>query len=221
MKILIVEDNKMLRENLCFLLKKFNFLSKWASNWKEALEEIWKSKYDAIVLDVNMPIMNWKDFLKKLRKLKKAIPVIALTSNSMLEDKIEMFDLWVDDYLTKPFEIEELVVRLKSILRRTDKKIDEEKIVWNIIINYTKKIIKIKWVQIDFPYKQYLIVEYLLKNFWYPKNKTDIMQYVWWEAEENLELNSTTLESHIYSIRKKLWKDFIKTVKGIGYVIEK
>jgi DNA-binding response OmpR family regulator len=88
-----------------------------------------QSSYDAVILDINMPIMNGKDFLKKIRSAGKNIPVLALTSDSMLDDKLEMFDLGVDDYLTKPFEIEELIARLKSILKRSDKKIDDKKII--------------------------------------------------------------------------------------------
>jgi DNA-binding response OmpR family regulator len=112
------------------------------------------------------------------------------------------------------------VVRIKSILKRSDKKIDDEKNIWNITVNYSKKKIFINSKEIIFPQKQYLIIEYLAKNYWYPQNKTKIMEYVWWEQEENLEFNSTTLESHIYAIRKKIGKDFIKTVKWIWYIVE-
>ncbi len=220
MKILVTEDNKNLRENICFLLKKFNYLAEEASNWKEALEKISTSKYDAIVLDIDMPIMNGKQFLENIRKLWNPIPIIALTSFWMLEDKLEMFELWVDDYMTKPFEIEELVARLKAILNRKEKRIDDKIKIWNIEINYNNSKITLNWETIEFPLKQYLIIELLSKNINYPVNKTQIMEYVWWEAEERLELKSTTLESHIYTIRKKLWKDFIKTVKWIGYIIE-
>jgi DNA-binding response OmpR family regulator len=138
----------------------------------------------------------------------------------MLQDKLDMFELWVDDYITKPFEIEELVVRIKSILKRSDKIIDDEKVIWNVRVNYSKKKIFIDSDETAFPQKQYLIIEYLVNNFWYPQNKTKIMEYVWWEQEENLDFNSTTLESHIYAIRKKLGKNFIKTVKWIWYIVE-
>lgn len=220
MKILIVEDNKNIRENLIFLLKKNNFLWEWATNWKEALEKISFSNYDAIILDINMPILNWKEFLKKIRENWKNTPVLALTSNSMLEDKLELFDLWVDDYLTKPFEFEELLARLKSILKRWIKKIEDIKNIWDFFINFTSKKIFLKNEEIILTFKQYLLVEFLIKNFWYPQTKQKILEYVWWENEENLEFDSTTLESHIYSIRKKLGKNFIKTIKWIWYVIE-
>jgi DNA-binding response OmpR family regulator len=139
----------------------------------------------------------------------------------MLQDKLEMFELWVDDYLTKPFEIEELVARLKSLLKRWEQKIDDEKISWNLKINYSKNKIYFKNNEVNFPHKQYLILEFLMNNIWYHQNKVKIMEYVWWEAEENLDLNSTTLESHIYAIRKIIGKDIINTVKGIWYIIEK
>ncbi len=220
MKILIIEDNKILRENLIFLLKKFNYLWEGAENGKIACEKTMNTNYDAIILDVNMPIMNGKEFLVQLRKSGKCTPVVALTSNSMLEDKLEMFDLWVDDYLTKPFEIEELIARLKSILKRADKKIDDLKHIWEYSINFSNNKV-FQWkTEISFPYKQYLIIEFLAKNIGYPQKKIKIMEYAWGEAEENLDFDSTTLESHIYAIRKKLWKDFIKTIKWIGYIIE-
>ncbi len=220
MKILIVEDNNILRENLIFLLKKFHYLWEWASHGKEALQKLTKTSYDAIILDINMPIMDGKEFLKQFKMCWKVIPIIALTSDSMLADKLEMFDLWVDDYITKPFEIEELVARLKSILKRSDKKIDDQKKIWKYTVNYSSNKVLLKKTEIIFSYKQYLIIEFLSKNYWYPQNKLKIMEYVWWEAEENLDFNSTTLESHIYSIRKKLGKDFIKTIKWIGYIID-
>lgn len=220
MKILILEDNPILRENLEFLLKKFSYIPESAYNGEIWLEKLSQTSYDAIILDVNMPIMDGKKFLKHIREKNISIPVIALTSDSMLQDKLEMFELWVDDYLTKPFEIEELIARLKSILKRKDKKIDEEKTIWNLKINYSKKKIYLDDKEITFPQKQYLILEYLIKNIWYPQKKVKIMEYVWWEAEENLEFNSTTLESHIYAIRKTIGKNILKTVKGIWYIIE-
>jgi len=226
MKILIIEDNPNLNKNLCFLLKKHNFLAEWVFDWKQALEKINNWSFDAIVLDINMPVLNGKEFLKILREKWNNTPVIALTSDWMLSDKLEVFELGADDYMTKPFEIEELVMRIKSILKRA-KKISEDKIiVWDFEINFSKSKISPHPASpkreefINFPHKQYLIIEYLAKNKWFPIQKIKLMEYVWWEAEENLDFNSTTLESHIYAIRKKLGKSFIKTIKWVWYIIE-
>jgi len=220
MKILVVEDHPKLRENIIKFLKISSYIAEWAFNWKEALEKIAINKYDLLILDINMPIMDGREFMKKLRLSWNSIPVIALTSNSMLDDKIEMFNLWVDDYLTKPFELKELEIRLKAILKRKDKKIEKQiKLSWVLIDFNNHKILKDN-KEIAFWNKHFLIIEFLVKNKWIIKSKNSILEKVWGEAEENLNLSSTTLESHISVIRKKLWKDFIKTVKWSWYIIE-
>lgn len=220
MKILIIEDHPKIRENIYKYLKFNWYLPEIAINWEEALLKTRFSDYNCIILDVNMPIMNWKEFIKQFRKLWKNTPVIALTSNSTLDYKIEMFDLWVDDYLIKPFELKELEIRIKALSKRKEKIVENKIIIWDIEIDLSKhKIIKSNNI-IDFWNKEFLIIEFLLLNRWYPKTKVQILENVWWESEENLELSSTTLESHISTIRKKIWSDFIKTIKWTGYIIE-
>jgi len=220
MKILVVEDHPKLRANIIKFLNIVWFVVEWAFNWEEAIEKMWKNKYDLIILDVNMPIMNGKEFIKKIRKNWNNIPVIALTSNSMLDDKLEMFELWVDDYLTKPFELKELEARIKAISKRKDKLIEKIIKIWDLKIDLQKHKIYKKDQEIELWNKHFLIIEFLAKNRWYPKSKVAIMEHVWGEAEENLDLNSTTLEAHISVIRKIFWKDFIKTIKWVWYIIE-
>lgn len=220
MKVLIVEDNILLRENTVFLLKKLNFFVDGAENGEEAFLKVLSYEYDVIVLDINMPVMNGKEFLTRLRSSDKTIAVIALTSNAMLSDKLEVFDLWADDYITKPFEVEELAMRIKAVWKRWNILLDTEKLHKDVTVNFSTSKVYLAWKEIYFSHKQYLIIEYLMKNIWYPKNKLSIMEYVWWEQEENLELGSTTLESHIYAVRSKLWKNFIRTQKGVWYIID-
>ena len=220
-KILVIEDSSVLQKNLQFLLKKFHFVVELASDWHEWLKKVALQKYDAIVLDNHMPHMTGKEFLMKLRSQNNTTLVVMLTSDSQLQDKITMFDIWADDYLTKPFEIEELVVRLKALWKRNTHLLDEKIHFRSYTINFTKwSIYDENNDEIQLPHKQYLILELLTKNKWYAQSKNKIMQYVWGEQEENLELSSTTLESHVYAIRQKLWKDVIQTRKGSGYIIQ-
>ena len=220
MKILIIEDHPKIRENISRFLKTSWYVAETSVHWEEALSKIGTSDYDVLILDVNMPIMNWKEFMIKLREKWYNIPVIALTSNSMLEDKLEMFDLWVDDYLTKPFELKELEARIKSLWKRKEKEIENEIVIWNVKIDLSRHKIFLHNKELDILNKEYLIVEYLSINKWYPKSKVEILEKVWWEAEENLELSSITLEVNISTVRKKIWKDFIKTIRGVWYIIE-
>lgn len=186
----------------------------------QALEKTSLAHYDLILLDMNMPILGGKDFLKELRKKDASLPVLALTSNSMLDDKLDMFNAGVDDYMTKPFELQELLARVKALLKRSEKQAQDILKIDDIeVFTWEHKVYK-RGKDMDFSNKQYLIVEFLMQNRWFPQSKAKIFEHVWGELEENLEFNSTTLEAHISTIRKKLGKDFIGTMKGVGYVIE-
>lgn len=220
MKILIIEDHPKIRENISKFLKISWYLSETAINWLEALEKVKHNHYDIIILDINMPIMDGREFMKNIKKMEIKVPIIALTSNSMLDDKVEMFDLGVDDYLTKPFELRELELRIRAVWKRKNMEIQELITIWNIEINLSKHKVSSKKVEIQLSNKEYLIIEFLSINKWFPKSKIQILEHVWWEQEENLNLSSVTLEAHISVIRKKIWKDFIKTIKWVGYIIE-
>ncbi|MDD3145006.1 MAG: response regulator transcription factor [Candidatus Gracilibacteria bacterium] len=220
MKILIIEDHPKIRENISKFLKISGYLSETAINGFEALEKVKHNHYDVIILDINMPIMDGREFMKNIKKLEIKIPIIALTSNSMLDDKVEMFDLGVDDYLTKPFELKELELRIKAVGKRKNMEIQELITIGNIEINLSKHKIFSKEVEIELSNKEYLIIEFLSINKGFPKSKIQILEHVWGEQEENLNLSSVTLEAHISVIRKKIGKDFIKTIKGVGYIIE-
>ncbi len=220
MKILVIEDHPKIRGNILKFLKISGFLAEWSFNWEEALEKVSLNKYDLLILDVNMPIMWGREFMKNLREKAKNIPVIALTSNSMIDDKLEMFELWVDDYLTKPFELKELEARIKALLKRKEKKIEKIIEISEVKIDLDNHKVYKNKKEVGFWNKHFLIIEFLAQNKWIIKSKVQILEKVWGEAEENLDLNSTTLEAHISVIRKKLDKSFIKTVKWAGYIIE-
>jgi DNA-binding response OmpR family regulator len=220
MKLLIVEDHPKLRENIIKFFTMKGHLIEWAVHGEEALEKLEKASYDGIILDINLPVMDGREFLKELRKKDKNTPVIALTSNSMLSDKLQVFDLWADDYLTKPFELLELEARVNSLGRRKEKEIEEIIEIWNVKIDIMKHKV-FKWTkEVEVWNKEFLIIEFLMKNKWIPKSKPEIFEFAWGEREENLNFDSITLEVHISYIRKKFWRDFIKTIKGVWYVIE-
>lgn len=220
MKILVIEDHPKLRENIIKFFNMKGHLTEWAVHGEEWLQKLEKAWYDAVILDINLPVMDGKEFLKQLRHTDKTLPVIALTSNSMLSDKLQVFDLGADDYLTKPFELLELEARINSLGRRKEKEIEDVIDVEDIKIDITKHKV-FKWdTEIEMGNKEFLIVEFLAKNKGIPKSKSDIFEFAWGEREENLNFDSITLEVHISYIRKKLGKDFIKTIKGVWYVIE-
>ena len=184
----------------------------------EALEKLYMN-YDVIILDMNMPVMNGAEFIQKIREQRNYIPVVVLTSNSMMEDKLEMFSLGADDYLTKPFDLRELEARITALYRRKEKTIENVILFWDYELEVGKRVLK-KWEEIiDISNKEYGILEYLWRNKGYPKSKSDILEAVWWIREQHLGMDSITLEAHISMIRKKLGKDLIQTIKGVWYII--
>ncbi len=220
MKILIIEDNFKLRENISKYLKLNFILSEEARDWVEWIKKILNTNYDVIILDINMPNMNWREFIKEARLRWNKTPVLVLTSNSMLDDKLEMFNLWADDYITKPFELAELLARIKALSKRKEEFIPNIINIWSLKIDLDRRKIFRKNKEVELGNKEFRIIEFLVLNRWLPKNKIQILEHVWWEQEERLDLGSVTLEAHISYIRRKLWKDFIKTIKWVGYVVD-
>ncbi len=218
MKILIIEDHPKIRANIIEYLNLKGYIAEWAIHGEEALSLL-HANYDIIILDMNMPIMDGQTFIEKIRKNGDPTPVIVLTSNSLLTDKVTMFDLGADDYVVKPFEMRELEARIIALSRRREKSIEEVIEFWEYTIDIGRKMVK-KWeLQMEVSHKEYGIIEYLSRNKWYPKSKLEILEAVWGMREAELAMDSVTLEAHISTIRKKLWKSIITTLKWTWYFI--
>jgi len=222
MKILLVEDDKVIWENIKEYLEKQGFNVTWEINWDYAFSKILDYDYDLIILDVMLP---WKDgfqLAKQIRKLKIQTPIIFLTAKEDIESKEKWFLLWWDDYLTKPFSLKELVLRIRNLLRR-DKKLDtnNEIIKWDIKINLDTKEVFRNWKKIELTPKEYQILLYLMQQNWKVVSKQDILDHVWWI---NADIWSDVVRAHIKSLRDKLneWFEYdpIKTVRWMWFKFE-
>lgn len=217
MKILVIEDHPKLRENIITYLNLQWHTAEWCIHGAEWLALL--NHHDIIVLDMNMPVMDGKTFITEVRARSIHTPILILTSNSLLDDKLNMFSLGADDFMTKPFDLRELEARILAIGKRKEKPLEDILHIGEYTLELGKKILK-KWDTIvEVSNKEYGILEYLGRNTWYPKSKTDILEAVWWIREAWLDYDSITVEAHISTIRKKLGKDIIQTLKGIWYLI--
>ena len=218
MKLLIIEDHPKIRANIIEYFTIAWYTIEWAIHGGEALEML-HAHYDIIIVDMNMPIMDGRTFIWELRKNKHETPVIVLTSNSLVEDKVTMFDLGADDYVVKPFEMRELEARIIALGRRRTQSIEEIIEFGEYRIDIGRKTVK-RWdQQVELSHKEYGIIEYLSRNKSYPKSKMDILEAVWGMREAELAMDSVTLEAHISTIRKKLGKSIITTLKWTWYLV--
>lgn len=220
MRILVVEDNERLASNIQEYLKLEHYSVDVVDNGKKAFFEASIRDYDLILLDVNLPEMDGLEICQALRAKKKETPIIMLTSRSHLEDKVSALNLGADDYLTKPFEFEELLARIKAQLRRSNKARSELIEIGDILVNMTNKQVQKNSENIPLSPKEFSILEYLIRNHGKYKNRGEILEHVWGSEGDELEFSSDTVEVHIAYLRKKLGKNIILTKRGYGYCVE-
>jgi DNA-binding response OmpR family regulator len=220
MKILVIEDHPKLRENIITYLSMQGHTVEWCIHG-EAWLNMLENNYDVLILDMNMPVMDGKTFIEEVRKRNIHTPILVLTSNSLLDDKLSMFSLGADDFMTKPFDLRELEARILAIGRRKEKTLEDSIQIGEYTLELGKKSLKIWEITIEISNKEYGILEFLGRNKWYPKSKTDILEAVWWIREVWLDYDSITVEAHISMIRKKLGKDIIQTLKWVWYLISR
>lgn len=221
MKILLVDDEKQLTEALCAILKKNNFSVDCAYNGEDGLDLALSGIYDVIVLDIMMPKLDGLSVLKILRQQKCDTPILMLSAKSEISDKIEGLNLGADDYISKPFDTNELLARIRALLRRKAKFTGDVLSFNDISLDRdTFKLVKDE-KSISLGKKEFQILEMLILNEGKSIDKERFIEKIWGydtEAEYN------TIEVYISFLRKKLAavgaKTEVKSLRGIGYTIE-
>lgn len=217
MKILIVDDEPLIRE----VIKEYSLIEDYevveAENGIQALEIVEKELIDIIVLDIMMPKLDGYSTLKKIKE-KRNIPVILLSARKEEYDKLIGFELGSDDYLTKPFSPKELMARIKAILRRTKKEIDQFKYK-DLIVDFKGHSIKIKDKEIKVTPKEYDLLCYFIKNQNTALSREQLLTKIW---GYDFYGDDRTIDTHIKMLRNSLgkYRDIIVTVRGMGYKLE-
>jgi two-component system response regulator QseB len=221
MRILLAEDDLMLGKIVKIALENEGNIVDWVTDGELCETAIASTNFDILVLDVNMPKKSGLEILKNLRLRKDQkglLPVLILTARDLISQKLEGFNLGCDDYLVKPFDLEELNARIKSLTRRSKGNASSIIKIANVELNdLAHQVLKANQV-IDFTAKEFLILKVLMENAGkvISKNSLEESLYSW---EDGLESNA--LEVYIHNIRKKLSTNFIKTIRGVGYIVEK
>jgi DNA-binding response OmpR family regulator len=214
MQILVVEDDQALAEGLCTALRRQNYAVNSVSSGRDALHVIRAETPDIAILDLGLPDMDGIDVLKQARSQHPALQILVLTARSHIEQKIIGLDSGADDYLAKPFEIPELLARLRVLERRLGTAKATQIIVGEVKLDTSNNSVVLGDNELELSRREFMLLRSLMENVGrvQTRNTLETRLYSWGE-----EVASNALEVHIHNLRKKLGSDFIKTVRGVGY----
>ncbi len=223
MKLLIVEDNLKLLEAITETLAGEKFLCETSANYPDAHEKIVMYGYDILVVDINLPDGSGLSLISEIKTQNPATGIIVISARNSLDNKLEGFDLGADDYLTKPFDMAELVARIKSIIRRRNFGGTSIVSFGDISIDTTRREVTANSQKIDLTKSEYDILLFFFSNPGRVLTRESIAEHIW---GDNMDLADSFdfIYSHIKNLRKKVTsagcEDPIKAVYGIGYKFE-
>jgi len=220
MKVLVVEDAEILRNSLKLALQQFGYIVDTIGNGRIALNMILDGEYNVVILDIMLPEMDGFTILKTIRARDISIGVLILSAREEIPDKIKGLDLGADDYLSKPFSIDELEARLRSIIRRRANSESDSIVIGDLLVDRAQKKVMVSEKIIPLTATEYLLLETLLLN----KGKVQSYSHLQASLKNDFEIVSqNAIEAHICCIRKKLKSqsiiDLIKTKRSFGYYI--
>ncbi len=218
MQVLLVEDNDLLANAVMRTLKGAGFSVNHVSRGALALSAIKTSLPDIVVLDLGLPDMDGLEVLRSARKQGFTNPVLILTARDTTSDKVLGLDAGADDYLAKPFEIDELLARLRAMERRLSNVKSPAIVIGQVSIDTSSHEVTVEGEGITMSRREFMLLKALMEsaNKIQTRDTLDSKLYSWGE-----EVNSNAVEVHIHNLRKKLPPGFIQTVRGVGYVVRK
>jgi len=216
MRILIVEDEESIAKFIKSLLKKNKYSADIAKDGEEALFLLKTNDFDAVILDINLPKISGFELCKKIRSEKEHIPILVLSARDSVKDKVKGLDFGADDYLAKPFSLDELLARIRVLFRKSAGKKTGKMRIKDLVLDINKREIIKNGKSINLSSKEFAIFEYLVIRKDKVVSRAEILEHVWGESEENVFTN--TVDVHVNYLRKKIGSGLIKTMRGFGYI---
>lgn len=216
MRVLIVEDEPDLRSGLARALRDEGYAVDAADNGADGLFNAEGVDYDAIVLDVMLPQMDGWEVLSRLRKQKKT-PVLMLTARDQSRDRVKGLDTGADDYVVKPFDLPELLARLRALIRRTTNQPVNQIEIGSVLIDTAARVVSVQGRPAELTAREYSLVEFLARHRGEVVTRTQLYEHLFDETDNSM---SNLLDVYVSTVRKKLGAQFITTRRGHGYCIE-
>jgi two-component system OmpR family response regulator len=217
MRLLVVEDEPQLSRQLHDTLESYGYAVDVAPDGEEGHFLGSTESYDAIILDLGLPKMDGVSVLEKWRREGKSIPVLVLTARDSWSDKVSGLDAGADDYLTKPFKMEELLARLRALIRRSSGHASSELTCGPVTLDTRTSRVTVNGNPVRLTAQEYKLLGYLMHHKGKVVSRTELTEHIY---DQDFDRDSNTIEVFITRVRKKLDTDLIRTVRGLGYVLE-
>jgi len=218
MRILLVEDDSLLGDGVQAGLTQAGFIVDWVRDGRSAQLALEAESYSLAVLDLGLPRISGMDVLKHLRQRNTTTPVLILTARDTVSDRVMGLDAGGDDYLVKPFDLAELIARIRALLRRSAGRASSLIKYSDVTLDPATRVVTNNGAIVDLSPKEFSTLHVLLQNCGRVLTRDQLEQHLYgW----NEEIESNAVEVHIHHLRKKLGTDLIRTVRGVGYVARK
>lgn len=218
MRLLLVEDDELLGDAVKAGLTQFGYIVDWLKDGEAARAALKTENFELIILDLGLPKLSGLNLLQHIRQGGNATPVIILTARESVEDRVKGLDSGADDYLTKPFDLNELSARIRALVRRSQGRADTLIHYRNITLDPAAHSVMVGDEVVNVPRREFALLQKLLENSGHVLSREQLMQSVYgWDED----VDSNALEVHIHNLRKKLNANFIRTIRGVGYMVEK
>ena len=216
MRILLVEDDAMLGGAVRRALTKAGHAVDWVQDASGAEAAVRGEAYDAVLLDLGLPDKSGLEVLRDLRRRRREVPVVILTAQDSVRDRVAGLDAGADDYLTKPFDLDELAARIRAVQRRSVGRAEPVIEHGRLTLNPATREVFLDGTEVSLSAREFAVLEALLEHPGRPLSRSRLEERLYgWEGQ----VESNAVEVHVHSLRRKLGADFIKTLRGVGYMV--
>jgi two-component system, OmpR family, response regulator len=217
MRLLVVEDDPNLNRQLVAALTDAGYVVDKATDGEEGHYLGDTNPYDAVILDLGLPVMDGVSILEKWRRAGRKMPVLILTARDRWSDKVSGFDAGADDYVTKPFNMEEILARIRALVRRAAGQVTSELTCGPVLLDTKGARVSVDGMPVKLTSLEYKVLEYLMMHMGKVISRTELVEHLY---DQDFDRDSNTIEVFIGRLRKKLGVDVLHTIRGMGYCIQ-